>query len=45
MENKESKDRKKYKFLWIKNGSILIRKAENSEVIKINSEEDLSKII
>ena len=33
-----------YKFLWIKNGNILIRKNENSPVINIKSPSDLDKI-
>lgn len=42
---KKMKIEKKYKFLWIKNGNIFIRKSENSEIIRIDSEEDLDKII
>ena len=36
---------KEYKHLWTKNGSILIRKNDNSKVIAINSCSDLDKII
>lgn len=42
---KEVKIDKKYKFLWTKNGNIFIRKTENSGIIRIDSEEDLVKII
>lgn len=41
---KKIKTEKNFKFLWIKNGNILLRKTENSEVIKINAEEDLEKL-
>lgn len=43
-KTKKAKIEKKYKFMWIKYGTILIRKNENSEVIKIITEEDLNKI-
>lgn len=41
---KKLKNEKKYKYLWIKNGTILLRKHENSQVIVIDSQEDLDKL-
>lgn len=43
-QTKTIKIEKKYKFLWIKNGSIFLRKNENSKVIKIDVHEDLKNI-
>ncbi|KAH7964710.1 hypothetical protein HPB49_000823 [Dermacentor silvarum] len=34
----------KWSFAWVKNGKVLARKTENSNVIRISSEEDLMKI-
>ena len=34
-----------YKYLWMKNGVILLRKADHSEVISIRLPSDLNKII
>lgn len=34
----------KFKFIWTKNGMILVRKDEHSEIIKISSQEDLEKL-
>lgn len=44
-KTKQTKTEKKYKFLWTKNGNIFIRRTENSEIVRITSEEDLEKII
>ena len=35
----------KYKFIWTKNGDILVRKDENSKVLNIRTPSDLEKII
>lgn len=34
----------KYKFVWVQNGSILVRKDDRSKIIQISSEVDISKI-
>ena len=39
------KKEKSYKFLWIKDGTILLRKNEESKVIAIKTQMDLNKII
>lgn len=33
-----------YKFVWVKNGRIFVRKAENENVLKICSEQELINI-
>lgn len=43
-KTKQIKSEKKFKFLWIKNGTILLRKNENSETIRITSEENLGNL-
>lgn len=35
---------KNYKFVWTKNGRILLRKTENSQIIQVHSQEDLEKL-
>jgi len=35
---------KQYKFIWISNSDILVRKNENSNIIKIRSSEDVDKL-
>lgn len=39
-----SKERAQYKFLWTKNGQILMRKAEGSPVVRVNTAVDLEKL-
>ena len=39
------RNEQKYKFIWMKNGTILVRKDEHSEVITIRSTFDLDKIV
>lgn len=36
---------KKYKFIWIKNATILVRKEDNSRVITIRRDEDLDRVV
>lgn len=43
-KTKQIKSEKKFKFLWIKNGTILLRKNENSQTIRITSEENLGNL-
>lgn len=43
-KTKKLKEEKKYKYVWTKGGTIFIKKNENSEVLKINTREDLEKI-
>lgn len=43
-QTKTIKIEKKYKFLWIRNGSIFLRKNENTKIIKIDVHEDLKNI-
>ena len=33
-----------YKFVWVQNGNVLVRKAENSNIIHISSMDDLGKL-
>lgn len=35
---------KQYKFIWISNSDILVRKNENSNIIKIRSSDDVYKL-
>lgn len=35
---------KQYKWVWIKNASILVRKADNTKVIRIRNDDDLDKL-
>lgn len=44
-ETKNLKREKKFKFMWIKNGTIVIRKNENFKVLEINEEEDSQKLL
>lgn len=44
-EARKLKNEKNYKFLWSRNGKILIKKNETSTTIQLNSLDDLSKII
>lgn len=41
---KEVAKKKKYKFVWFRDATILIRKEEKAKVIAINSKADLSKV-
>lgn len=41
---KKVKLEQQYKFLWINNGNILLRKTENSKVIQVSSEEDIENL-
>lgn len=43
-KTKNLKLEKGYKFLWTRNGTVYLRKTENSEPIKISCEEDLEKV-
>lgn len=43
-KTKQAKLEKRYKFLWVRNGNIMVRKTEDSNIIKINCEEDIKKI-
>ncbi|KAL1448489.1 hypothetical protein WDU94_002723 [Cyamophila willieti] len=43
-EAKKIKNDKKYSYLWIKNGQILLKKAEDSKVMRLQSMADLAKI-
>jgi hypothetical protein len=38
------KNEKGYKYIWIRNGNILLRKDEGSAVVEIKSQADLSKL-
>lgn len=44
-EAKTAKKLKNYKFLWIRNGSIMLRKDNGDPVVFINSKDDIRKII
>ena len=39
------RNNKNYKFIWVKNGTILVRKSENTNAIAIKKISDLEKII
>ena len=41
---RQKKDEKDYKFAWIRNGLIFLRKTENSEVIKVTCMDDLDEL-
>lgn len=43
-EARKVKIDKKYKYLWVQNGNILLKKTENSRIIKLSSMEDLGKM-
>ena len=43
-KSKRLKAEKKFQFMWIRNGTIFLRKTENSEIIKITDQEDLEKL-
>ncbi|KAH6920209.1 hypothetical protein HPB50_028802 [Hyalomma asiaticum] len=41
----QMKREKKWKFVWVSEGKVLMRKADNSRVISLTSEEDLDQIV
>ena len=41
---KQKKIAANYKYLWMRNGRVLIRKADNSEIINIDSEEIINSL-
>lgn len=43
-KTKQVKIEKGYRFVWVRNGSIYLRKLEKSEAIQINCQEDLQKL-
>ena len=41
---KKKKNELRWKFAWVKDGKIMMRKTERSKIVRINNEEDLRKI-
>lgn len=42
---KDIAKQKKYKFVWYANSSILVRKSESERIIRINTEDDIKKLV
>ncbi|XP_044753614.1 uncharacterized protein LOC123313017 [Coccinella septempunctata] len=45
MKTKDAARSKNYKFVWIRDGAILVRKDERSKIMRISDEDELAKIV